>query len=199
MAKHYLEFRIALTDEERDYFLKNRVETAELVGVSSDEDDGEAPETDKNGVAWSKDFHSNPAKLNADGTWRRRKNLSAEDKAAADAYEAAKPVAPVEPVAVPAVEPVAVPAPSVGLPGAAPAAPAVGLPGFPAPVAAVAPAPIAIEDVIAKLNELHGKGGDPILSHVQTVIYPKIGLTDVNALNTDETMRRKLFDELSAL
>lgn len=191
MAKHYLEFRLELTDEEREYFITKRLGGAEVVISDDDENDGPTAATDKNGVAWSEKYHSNPPKQNADKTWRRRKNLSDSDKLAADAYEAAAPA----PVAEPVVASVApgVPAAPLGIPGIP-----VGIPGLPQPAAVVVPPPISYDQLLARFGELHAANPD-ILTHVQTVIYPQVGLTDVNALNTDETMRRKLFDALASL
>lgn len=136
--------------------------------VGDTDDDGPAnatpPEFDKDGTPWDKRIHAESKAINADGTWRKRRNLSdvtyasvmAEiTKTTAGAQPAAAPTIPAAPVAAsPApvgvvdqgqvVIPAAAPAPTAPV---VPAATAPAIPAAPAvpaaPVVPAAPAPVA--------------------------------------------------------
>lgn len=184
-----INFFIDVTEEEMSNFLARmsggdgRKVTAQA--DTATDDDGpaatNAPATDKNGVAWDARYHASSKALNADGTWRARKNMSDEDKAAADAYNkagnapAATPSIPAEDVAptqsAPAVPSEAAPA--------LPAAPAA-MPGLPMPAAA--PQPVSYEEVVAAYTAAIGK--NPSLD--VAALYAKAGVTDPNTLTTDE-------------
>lgn len=88
-------------------------------------------EVDKSGIPWNPEYHSTPAKINADGLWRRKRGV---DPSAVPAGPAGAPPTPVAPPAPPT--PVA-PVPTPPAPAPAPVAP----PAPPAPVVAVPEVP----------------------------------------------------------
>lgn len=47
-----------------------------IVETEETYDEEAPPEVDKNGVAWSADLHSTPAKINKDGTWRAKRGVT---------------------------------------------------------------------------------------------------------------------------
>ena len=90
---------------------------------------------DKNGMAWDAKVHSESKALNADGTWRFRRNLDAAVKAAYLASIAgAAPLIPVAPMA-----PAAPPAPEASPAPTAPVAPQPPVPGMGAETAVPVP------------------------------------------------------------
>lgn len=98
------------------------VVSIEAAGFGATEDDStsvpdpNAPATDKLGAAWDANIHSSSKKMNADGTWKKRKGGPASPVAAAPVVSAVPqaPV-PVPPVAAAPMPPAVPPAPS-GLP-----------------------------------------------------------------------------------
>jgi hypothetical protein len=184
---------------------RNTTVTSEEVG---DGDEGEAitGTTDKFGVTWDARYHSTTKNTNKDGSWKRVKGLSDAAKAEADVYEAAQKAAavtvaaPVVPLTLPVAETAPVVAETV-------AAPVVGLPtglptgaapiGLPMPVAPVTPPPVTYEEVVAKYQAVAAVNPGAVADYV--ALYASVGITDPNALQTDETLRRKLFDKLTEL
>lgn len=170
------------------------------------EPDGNAPAVDANGIPWDKRIHSGNKKLNADGTWRRMRGIddatfnriSAELKGAARPTDSSPP-ANAAPVAEPASttpsqnsEPAA--------PVAAPTTPAMpGLPGLPSPADMVppAPAPVTYEEVLERYKAL--AHGGKITQENYAKVYADAGITDPAALQTDESLRRKLMAVFDAL
>lgn len=168
-----------------------------------DEEDNSAPSNaptglDSAGVPWIEGVHSSSKKQNADGTWRLMKGVD-KDKAAAAiaaAKQSATPVTPVYNAPVPEqtppfVPPVATPAPApIGLPG---------MPGMPTP----APIPVPVQDVPVSYQEVIDKATKLSLAGVANEtfasVYAAAGVTDVNALINDETLRRSLMAELNKL
>lgn len=197
-----INFFIDVTEEEMSNFLARmsggdgRKVTAQADTASDDDGPAatNAPATDKNGVAWDARYHASSKAMNADGTWRARKNMSDAEKAEAEAYNkagnapAVTPSLPAEPAASTQSVP-AVPSEAPALP-AAPAA----MPGLPMPAAA--PQPVSYEEVVAAYTAAIGK--NPSLDVAG--LYAKAGVTDPNTLTTDAGAAqrielKKLFDE----
>lgn len=182
--------------------------TASLSIPSNDDDDdntvsNEATGLDSAGIPWIDGVHSSSKKQNADGTWRLMKGVDKDKATAAIAAakqapvpaQAAPPVAPVyEAPTAPFVPPVTTAPAPVGLPAGLPGMPPVVAPApIPAPVVDI---PVSYQDVINKATDLSSKGVD---TATFTGVYQRAGVTDVNALVNDETLRRKLMDELNAV
>ncbi len=186
-----INFFIDVTEEEMSNFLARasggdgRKVTAQA--DTTTDDDGpaatNAPATDKNGVAWDARYHASSKALNADGTWRARKNMSDEEKAAADAYNkgGATVTQTSDLAALPAETVTEGPVSTQPEAPALPAAP-VGMPGLPTmPAAPVAPAPVSYEEVVAAYTAAIGK--NPSLDVAG--LYAQAGVTDPNTLTTD--------------
>lgn len=191
---HKVTFTFEMTDAEHAAFIANL--SARGTVVPTDDDDtagpGETVNTsgaDTFGVPYNPAFHAKAKTTNADGSWRRSKGMSAEQKAAADAYEAPFKAAPTN------TQP-----PVAGMPGLGAAMPApVAMPGIPAalplPVVPVVAPVIDYESLVAKLTTKMQAG--TITSEMIAGLYAAAGLTDVNALITDETLRSKLDAEIN--
>lgn len=198
--------------------LSNEIPRNTTIDTGDDENgpaDANAPAVNEHGVPWDARYHGTAKKVNADKSWKRIKGLSEALKAEADAFEAnakaafaAASAAPAPVVAetavvaetpvTTAVETAAAPAPVVGLPVAAPApVAAAGMPGLPMPTAVVTPPPVSYEDVVAKFQAVAATHPHVTSSFLQ--IYAECGITDPNALTTEETLRRKLFDKLTEI
>jgi hypothetical protein len=177
-------------------------------------DEGDGPvntgSVDKFGVTWDARFHGVAKNTNKDGSWKRTKGLSDAVKAEADAYEAAQKAAFTGNVTGPAVTeptpaPVAAPVTAAPVAEPAPVAAPVGMPGLPVaapaalplPVAPVAKPPISYEEVVALFGQASAK--DPSIAANFAQLYAECGISDPNALTTDETLRRKLADRLEAV
>lgn len=193
-----LEVEDALRDNLFERFL-NEGRNIAVSGAPSDDEDStvnaNAPALDANNVPWIAEVHSANKGLNQDGSWRRRRGV---DKAHAEMVENAArhnpSAAPVYTAPIPTtVTPTA--ARVVPLPVAAP----VGLPGMPAlvnPVPAVVVPPVSYDELIAKVTDLSSRG---VTGEQFQAAYAAAGVTDVNALQTDETVRRRCYDEMAKL
>lgn len=195
-----LTFTMELTDEEATFFLNNRVAPAAIAAnvapVGGADDEGQvntaAPAVDKNGVPWLETVHAGTKALNADGTWRRKRGVDATVAAAAEA--AAKTTSGTnlstgneERIDPNAVQTAAL-APAPGLP------PMPGLPPVLPPPAAPEPVkPVSYEELSGLVQSVLTAGHTP---DKITAIYAKVGLTDVNDLLTNETLRANLAGEL---
>lgn len=194
-------FSMELTDEEFSFFLNNRVAPAALnanvAPVGGDSDEGPvntaAPAVDKNGVPWLEAVHASTKALNADGTWRGRRNIDAATRAAAEAAAKTQTGTALSTGGEridPNAAQVAALAPAGGLP------PMPGLPPvLPPPVAAVAPAPVSYEELSGLVQAVLTAGNQP---DTITAVYAEVGLTDVNDLLTNETLRANLAGKLRA-
>jgi len=166
------------------------------------EPDADAPAVDKTGIPWDARIHSGNKKLNADGTWRRMRGVTddvfnrvtAELRAAVASAPAAPAVeaAPAAPT-VEAAPPVP-PAPAVPAVEAAPAFPS--LPN-PVDIAPPPPAPVTYDALIARYKELTESG--KLTNDNYKAVYAAAGVTDANLLQTDESLRRRLMDEMNKL
>lgn len=190
-------FTMELTDEEATFFLNNRVApaagAANLAPVGGADDEGPvntaAPAVDKNGVPWLEAVHAGTKAMNNDGTWRAKRGV---DKAVVAAAEAAAKTTSGTNLSTgddridPNAAQVAALAPAPGLP------PMPGLP-LPPPVAAAAPAPVSYEELSGLVQGVLTAGHTP---DKITAIYAEVGLTDVNDLLTNETLRANLAAKL---
>lgn len=195
-----LTFTMELTDEEATFFLNNRVAPAAIAAnvapVGGDNDEGPvntaAPAVDKNGVPWLEAVHAGTKALNQDGSWRAKRGV---DKAVVAAAEAAAKTTTGTNLSTgdaervdPNAAQVAALAPAPGLP------PMPGLPPvLPPPAAAAAPAPVSYEELSGLVQSVLTAGHTP---DKVTAIYAEIGLTDVNDLLTNETLRANLAAKL---
>lgn len=197
-------FSMELTDEEFSFFLNNRVapalgnsNVAPVGGAGNESDEGQvntnAPAVDKNGIPWLADVHAGTKAMNQDGTWRAKRGV---DKAVVAAAEAAAKTQTGtnlstggERVDQNAVQTAAL-APAPGLP------PMPGLPPvLPPPAAAEPPKPVSYEELSGLVQSVLTAGHQP---DAITAIYAEVGLTDVNDLLTNETLRANLAGKLRA-
>lgn len=210
---------LTVTEEERQRLIARFIETA--TAVTGEIDDGvpgdpNGSKVDATGVVWDARFHGVNMSKNQDGTWRRKKGLSEQEKADADAYEAGCRGAPTATAqaAVAAAAPVAAapvaaqPAPAADVPaflqtGSFAPAPVMGLPGMPAAVAPVAPPPPppapSYDELIAAFQATIGRVGQAVVDANLTAIYNAAGVTDMKQLNEDPETRRSVKAGLDAL
>lgn len=201
---------IEVTEEERAALINRFIATANAVvepddGVPSDPN---GSKVDVTGVVWDARFHGANMSKNQDGTWRRKKGLSEQEKADADNYEAgcrgapaataqaaAGTVAPVQPTAdVPsflqtgsfAPSPVM---PTPGMPSAIP-----GMPAAPPP-----PAPVSYQEMIAAFQAAIARVGEPRVQGELAGIYQRAGVTEMTQLETDGDKRIAVKNELDRL
>lgn len=194
-------FTMELTDEEATFFLNNRVApaalNANLAPVGGADDEGQvnanAPAVDKNGVPWLADVHAGTKAMNNDGTWRAKRGV---DKAVVAAAEAAAKTTSGTNLSTgnaeridPNAAQVAALAPATGgLP------PMPGLPPVLPPPAAPEPVkPVSYEELSGLVQSVLTAGHTP---DKITAIYAEVGLTDVNDLLTNETLRANLAAKL---
>lgn len=178
-----INFSMEVTDEEFANFL-SRASGADGRKVTAQVDDTEdegpanssAPATDKNGVAWDERFHASSKAVNADGTWRRKRGLSPEETAAADAYEKGESTEAAE-------EPAPVATPEL------PVAP-VTMPGLPTAAPAPTPTPVSYEELVALFGQAVAK--DASVSANFAELYAKAGVTDPQVLNTDAGAEQRI-------
>lgn len=126
-----------------------------------------AAERDKDGLPWDARVHSETRKMNADGTWRNRRNLDANVKATVMAelralFQNVPPASPQLPLAPPAPVPQAPPAPTAPVAPQPPTAPLsvpvgvpLGLPNTGQP--AVLPA-LGFRDFMSAVNKATAAG-----------------------------------------
>lgn len=192
-----INFSMEVTDEEFANFL-SRASGADGRKVTAQVDDTEdegpanasAPATDKNGVAWNERFHASSKAVNADGTWRRKRGLSPEETAAADAYDKGTVGnAPAETPSVPADSVAPTPSAPVVPSEPAPALP-VGMPGLPAAAPAPTPKPVSYEELVALFGQAVAK--DASVSANFAELYAKAGVTDPQVLNTDAGAEQRI-------
>lgn len=162
-----------------------------------------APQYDSRGIAWLEGVHAGTKGVTAEGHWRRKKGVTNDQMAAAEAaWKAANPGAGpafVVPGSIAGGAPVTIPAGTVGLPGAPVA---TGLPGAGLPVAGLPgmttpPKPVTYEDIGAKYQALAAVG--KITPELMAQYYAKHGVTDVNVLMSNEGVRVALMNDLNLL
>lgn len=146
------------------------------VGLPVQQDDAAAPEVDKTGLPWDARIHSDgKSKLNADGTWRKRRGVSEIDYKRIEAELRSAPPAPQVP-----------PPPTVS---ASPAVPPAGsapttfaqIAGMIGPL--MAPKGNLTQEMIGRAMQAHGLGpGLPLLAASQDKI-PAVWASIQNLLN----------------
>lgn len=206
MPKILVSMTLDVTDAEQSNLLARlsgvlgNVSNVSVDGAAAADDEGgpvnaNAPAVDTKGYPWNAEFHSANKSTNADGTWRYKRGVDKTKLAAWEATARQQP-ATSETFTLPASiagtsAPVTLP-----LPPTASAIP--GFPGFPAPVAAPVDVPVTMETINGAFAKLNAAGVlAPDGSNIADV-YGKIGMTSGDQLATDETIRRKLMDELKA-
>lgn len=123
--------------------------------------DPNAPAIDKDGFPWDERIHSGNKKMNADGTWRKKRGVSAEQvkQVEAELKSTAAPVAmpTQQPTEQTPAAPVAMPTPQQPMqPATAPAATpaAMPMPANPEPAAAAPQQPVAEMDFMQFMQSL---------------------------------------------
>jgi len=214
---------LTVTEEERANLVARFIATAQAV-TGEVEDDGipsdpNGSKIDQTGVAWDARYHGANMTKNQDGSWRRKKNMSAQEKIDADNYEAGCRGAP-SPVAQAAVgvapvaptSPATQAAPAADIPAflqtgafaptpVAPAAPVMTMPGMPglAPVVPVIPPAPTYDELIATFTATIARVGQPVVDANLAAIYANAGVTDMKQLNDDPETRRAVSNGLNAL
>lgn len=210
-----LSFNVEVSDVEFAAFMERMSSRAVPAGETAtalpagDDDEGApnaaAPQYDSRGIAWLESVHAGTKGLTADGAWRRKKGVTNDQMAAAEAaWKAANPTA--EPaftvpgsiaggadVTIPS-GPVGAPV-GAGLPGAG--LPGAGLPGAGLPGMTPAPKPVSYEDIGAKYQTLQAAG--KITPELMGQYYAKHGVNDVNILMSNEAIRVALMNDLNLL
>lgn len=159
----------------------------DVAPVAQTEDEGpvntSAPTLDKNGTPWLADFHASTKAVNNDGTWRRKRGV---DGLAAEAAENAARAN------VPNIT--ANPENRVDPAAAVPPMPTFTMPTLPMPAAVEPPKPVTYEEIATRVQGILTTPGADQAALTQKIMagYGEIGLTDVNALTTNETMRAML-------
>lgn len=116
-----------------------------------------ASAVDSAGFPWDERIHSSSRATNQDGTWRYRKGIGNDVKAAVEAElrgQPASPPAPAPAVPVAPQPPSSAPTPSPAPPVSPPAAPVTGLPPFPAFMTRMAPLAQAGKTSLTRIAEI---------------------------------------------
>lgn len=200
---------LTCTEDERAGLIARFIQTAQAVTGEIDDgvpSDPNGSKVDVTGVVWDARYHGAQMTKNQDQTWRRKKGLSEQEKADADAYEAGCRGAPTQVAAVAAgIAPVVQAAPAVDIPAflqaapiAAPA-PLMTMPGMPA-LAPVAPPPApTYDELIAAFQATIARVGQSVVDTNLATIYTRAEVTDMKQLNDDPEVRRKIVTDLTAL
>lgn len=208
---------LTVTEEERARLIERFIATANAV-VEPDDDGGipsdpNGSKVDATGVIWDPRYHGAKMSKNQDGTWRRKKSMTDQEKADADAYEAGCRGAPT-PTAVAAVNvagqmaPVPTPTPVTPAPDVpaflqtgtfapTPAMPGLPVPGLPA--APPPPAPVSFPELIAAFQAAVARVGEPRVQAEVPGIYQRSGVTEMPQLETDGDKRIAVKAELDKL
>ncbi|MBY5863288.1 hypothetical protein [Rhizobium leguminosarum] len=202
---------LEVTEEERAKLVERFIATANAV-VEPDEgvpSDPNGSKVDITGVVWDARYHGANMSKNQDQTWRRKKGLSEQEKADADAYEAgcrgapaataqaavAAPVAPVQPTGdVPSFLQTGSFAPSPVMPGVGMPSAIPGMPAAPQP-----PAPVSYQEMIGAFQAAIGRVGEPRVQGELGGIYQRAGVTEMVQLETDGDKRIAVKNELDKL
>lgn len=176
---------LEITDAELQNFL---AKFADRGAMQMDDDDGDTPatgEVDKNGVPWLEAVHASTKTLTKDGTWRGKKGVTPEQRAAAEAAVKSESFTPPAFLAGPA-------------PTAAPAMPSMpAMPTMPPVPVAEPDKPVSYQDIAQKFGDLSNAG--KITNEQVLAMYAECDITDPSTLMTNETQRKELFKRLNAL
>lgn len=149
-------------------FLENGAAPSPTGEISADDgEDGPvnaaAPGLDCNGLPWDGRIHAKTKVINADGSWRMRRNVDPATIASVEAALRAAVPAPVAPIPVPMPVPVAASIP-VPMPVAAPVPVPMPVPvaaaPVPMPVAALMPVPMPVPVAAAPVVETPAPTGE---------------------------------------
>jgi hypothetical protein len=135
---------------------------------------------DSEGMPFDPEIHSSPEHTNQDGTWRAKRGKAGAEKEARAAFKASGG----------AIDPPAVEEPA--------AAPVPGMPGVSAAKTEDLP-PVSLEEVIQKATALFNGGriDGPKLTDLYRECSGVTPEESMGVFETNETARRKLWDELS--
>lgn len=155
-------------------------------------------ELDSKGFPWVAEVHAGTKGKNQDGTWKQKKGVTPEQRAAAEQKALAHLQATAAPVAAaatpaPVVQaPVVMPDPVATAPGIVPG----GMPGLPQIPTTVALPPVSYE----QLTELYANlAGQSIIDAARMVaIYAECQVNPAE-LGTNETARRAVYTKLQSL
>jgi hypothetical protein len=156
-------------------------------------------ELDANGMPWVAEVHAGTKNKNQDGTWKKRKGISDEARAAAEQKALAHLKATSAPGPTPFTAPVGTivgggqVAPGIVATPAPVAAPVVAMPGLPVLPAAAALPPISYEQLTEKYAAMAGAG--MIDAQRMVTVYTETGVNAAE-LATNETFRRAVYDAL---
>ncbi len=182
---------------------------AYLGGADYVDDDAptEPAGVDARGVPYIDTVHTEAGTRNKDGSWRRRKGVSAEDCERAEMQArgtmptptpTAAFVAPTAPVVAPVVAPVAAPVAPVAAPTAPVAAPTAPVVQVGLPVAAPTVQEITYPMVIAKLTAINTTHPGAITVPLWNDWLRQAGVSDNSVLQTDAAALSVMFDTMSA-
>ncbi|NTI22355.1 hypothetical protein G6M87_10850 [Rhizobium rhizogenes] len=194
---------LTVTEAERAALVARFIDTAQAVTGEIDDGlpgDPNGSKVDTAGVVWDARYHGANMSKNQDGTWRRKKNLSAQEKTDADNYEAGCKGAPTATAqaAVGVAQPATAPAPDVpaflqtGTFAPTATAPIMGMPGLPAAAPTYAELISVFQATIARVGQTTVDGS-------LAAIYQAAGVTDMKQLETDENVRRAIKTSLEQL
>lgn len=204
-------------ESERARLIERFIQTANAVTGEIDDGvpgDPNGSKVDATGVVWDARFHGVNMSKNQDGTWRRKKGLSEQEKADADNYEAGCRGAPTAvaqaATGVVATAPVTAAAPAADVPSflqtgtfaPAAAAPVMAMPGMPAtaPVVPAPPAPVSYPELIGVFQATGERIGLERLQNVEIAgVYQRAGVTAMAQLENDPDIRIRVKQELDAL
>lgn len=202
---------LTVTEEERARLIARFIETATAVTGEIDDEGGvpsdpNGSKVDSTGVVWDARYHGVKMTKNQDGTWRRKKSMTEQEKADADAYEAGCRGAPTATAAAAAGIPATAPAATVtDVPAflqtgvfAPAASPVMGMPGVPT-FAPPPPAPVSYPELIAAFQATVARIGEPKLQAEIAAVYQRAGVTDMAQLESDGEIRIKVKAELEKL
>lgn len=150
-------------------------------------------ELDSKGFPWCAEVHAGTKGKNKDGSWKAKKGVDDATRAAVEQATLARLQATAaQPPAVVAAAPVAAPVAAAPVAPVAPVAPAM-----PMGIAAAAVAPVSYEKLVEKYSTMAAAG---LIDATKVgAIYAACGVTDPNALATDETMCGKVYAEMVKL
>lgn len=205
--------RMEVADQEHASFLERLAGRSTVVSVNdstaipagagtpaapeNDEaEDDDQPAAPPIAVPWLENVHASTKGKNADGTWKRKKGVTKEAmEAAENAWRAAQVAAPTftVPGSIAGGAPVTLPNPDQ--PAVMPGMPGAG--AMPGGMPAAPPAPVSYQDMVNVYQEIAGLGKIDATSI--NALYLRAGVQDVNALVTDETLRRAVVAELNKL
>ena len=139
-------------------------------------DPNDIPTVDCHGMEWNSEIHAETKALNNDGSWKVRRGKAAEAKAAIEAFEKQQ----VQETRAATEEPA-----SAGMPG-------VGMPSMPSPEPEIPEPVIEFQQLVERFTGMMESGAIKDWS----VAYAKAGVANADDLETNESLRRVLWNIL---